>query len=377
MVTEETFDILVLGAGPAGAAAALFAANKGLSVAVLERQAHAAPSVCLEWLHPRTHELLAAGGASSRDAVLGTIVRMRLADVARGRSVATPVDVKSDVVDSARLTQEVLAAATAAGARVFMDTNVTAIAAQEEVVELSTETSGPVCGRLLIAADGHGAFSVRRLGLDVQQQGIPAAACCQMVCVRPNVPAGADAANAVEPTWIVSSEDLSSFGTVSAVNEYVSVCFVAPGSPADVRATFDRSLPDWRAAGVLPEGLDDRHARRDVRPIPRGVALGMETHVAKRTVVIGDAGGFVGVVGHEGLYPAIWGARIAVDVCAEALGAPHTQDVLSEFNSRWRREMVTHLNSPNADLRFLLPMVFSNERMARRLANALLGGENL
>jgi flavin-dependent dehydrogenase len=103
----------------------------------------------------------------------------------------------------------------------------------------------------------------------------------------------------------------------------------------------------------------------------------MDTHVAKRTVLIGDAGGFVGVVGHEGLYPAIWGASIAVDVCAEALGARHPQDVLAEFDSRWRREMVVHLNSPNADLRFLLPMVFSNERMARRLANALLGGENL
>jgi hypothetical protein len=39
--------------------------------------------------------------------------------------------------------------------------------------------------------------------------------------------------------------------------------------------------------------------------------------------------------------------------------------------------MAEYLRPPNADLHFLLPLVFSNEQMAKRLAAAFWRGENV
>ena len=40
-------------------------------------------------------------------------------------------------------------------------------------------------------------------------------------------------------------------------------------------------------------------------------ALEVDSHVGKRTLVIGDAGGFHAAASHEGIYPAMWSAMIA------------------------------------------------------------------
>jgi flavin-dependent dehydrogenase len=142
-------------------------------------------------------------------------------------------------------------------------------------------------------------------------------------------------------------------------------------------AAMTSALTHFKTAGVFPE--DASCGAGDVvhRRTGRGLALEMETHVGKRSLLIGEAGGFVCALSGEGLYPAIGSAALAVETCVEALAAAHLQDALADFDSAWRREMVEYLRLPNVDLRFLLPLVFSNEQMARKLAGAFVCGENI
>ncbi|MBN2561700.1 MAG: FAD-dependent oxidoreductase [Phycisphaerae bacterium] len=400
MPTETVFDILVLGAGPAGAAAAAFAAKKGLNVAVLDRSAslgatggssaravspvgargvhtgrQAAGSTCRpEWLHPDAHKMLASAGVASDGAVLGTIDRVRFVDGARGRTASAPLGVAIDVVDTPRLTEAMCAAATSAGAAFIPGAKVVTIETREQAVILSTDTDQRFTGRFLLAADGCDSLAIQSFGLDRGQAATTQVSCCQSVSVRADPTAKKRNKGNTEMSWILTSQDLSSFGYLFTTGSLVVTGLVAPTPTDGIRAVFEQAVAQWKDAEILPEDVNVDPANIEVRPVPRGIALEMETHVAKHSLIIGDAGGYVAAVSHEGLYPCIWSASLATEVCEKALGAVHPQDILAEFDARWRRDMVKYLRLPSTDLRFLTPLVFTNERMAQRLANWFLGG---
>ena len=47
------------------------------------------------------------------------------------------------------------------------------------------------------------------------------------------------------------------------------------------------------------------------------------------------------------------------------------------FDTTWRMEMVDYLRSPHTDVRFLIPLVFTNQPMADRMGAAFFFGENI
>jgi hypothetical protein len=127
-----------------------------------------------------------------------------------------------------------------------------------------------------------------------------------------------------------------------------------------------------RAGDILP---------RDCVPQPvevpglAGLALELESHVGKRCLVVGEAGGFVSAFSNEGLYPALRSGWLAAQTAARALSAPVLQDELATFSADWRTDLADYLRMPNTDLGLLLPMVFSNPEMSRRMGRAFLLGQ--
>jgi flavin-dependent dehydrogenase len=106
-----------------------------------------------------------------------------------------------------------------------------------------------------------------------------------------------------------------------------------------------------------------------------GAALDFESHVGKRCLLVGDAGGFVSAFSNEGLYPALRSGWRAAEVAAAALRAPLLQDELAGFGNVWRSDLAEYLRMPNTDLGLLLPMVFTNAQMSRRIARAFFLGQ--
>jgi hypothetical protein len=98
--------------------------------------------------------------------------------------------------------------------------------------------------------------------------------------------------------------------------------------------------------------------------------------VANRTLLIGPAGGFYSACA-EDIYPACWSAMYAAEVARKALTEPHLQDALGAFRHKWRTTLGDYLRGPQQNLRFLLPMVYRNQVMTTRLAEAILSGKSV
>jgi geranylgeranyl reductase family protein len=74
-----TTDVIVVGAGPAGAATAILLAEHGLSVTLLDRARFPRPKICGEYLSPETPRLLDRLGAlKAVDAIASTLKGMRI-----------------------------------------------------------------------------------------------------------------------------------------------------------------------------------------------------------------------------------------------------------------------------------------------------------
>jgi hypothetical protein len=98
--------------------------------------------------------------------------------------------------------------------------------------------------------------------------------------------------------------------------------------------------------------------------------------VANRTLLIGPAGGFYSACA-EDIYPNCWSALFAADAIRKALREPHLQDALQPYRQKWRTTLGEYLRGPQQNLRFLLPLVYRNQKMTTRLTEAILQGRSV
>ena len=81
---------------------------------------------------------------------------------------------------------------------------------------------------------------------------------------------------------------------------------------------------------------------------PAGAVHKMKTLTHNRTILIGDAAGFVSGSTGEGIYPGMVSGAIAADVVHDALERGSSD--VSAFNERWRSELGGYLRSlPGGD----------------------------
>jgi len=109
--------------------------------------------------------------------------------------------------------------------------------------------------------------------------------------------------------------------------------------------------------------------------LPMGGALAHEG-VANRTLLVGPAGGFYSACA-EDIYPNCWSAIHAADVLKKAIKEEHLQDAIQPYRHQWRTTLGDYLRGPQQNLRFLLPLVYRNQIMTNRLAEAILTGESV
>lgn len=109
--------------------------------------------------------------------------------------------------------------------------------------------------------------------------------------------------------------------------------------------------------------------------IPLAGALAHEG-LANRTLLVGPAGGFYSASA-EDIYPNVWSALFAADAIKKAFKEPHLQDALQPYRQKWRTTLGEYLRGPQQNLRFLLPLVYRNQVMTTRLAEAILQGKSM
>lgn len=154
----RTWDVLIVGAGPAGASAAVQCARRGLATLVVDKCSFPRWKVCGCCLNARSMSLLELLGATDVVRQRGAVPLHRLLIGVRGRTVELPLRggfaVSREVLDAA-----LIAAATRAGADFLPQATAesTMLAGDHRCVRIKCEGQlVDVRARLVLAADGLG-----------------------------------------------------------------------------------------------------------------------------------------------------------------------------------------------------------------------------
>ena len=170
---------MILGAGPAGAAGALFAADAGLSVAACDRSSGDSSDGCLEWMPPAAREALGAAGADPAGAVAASIQRVRFVDVSTGRNTVTEIEQPCDLVDVGRLADIMLKAAKKRGATIRRSDQAAELLAGEDTVVLQSGSDVLATGSVALVA--HGASAAAELAGRRREKAPELGSCCEVV----------------------------------------------------------------------------------------------------------------------------------------------------------------------------------------------------
>jgi flavin-dependent dehydrogenase len=312
-------DVVVVGGGPVGLAAAMYAVSGGLSVVVLEPRQGAVDKACGEGLMPGAVRALATLGINpvGWDLVGIRYVwdgRQAEADFSAGRGRG---------VRRTELHTALRSATAAAGVKVFP---LAACEVLQSSAEIRVRTRGPgqtpgpdVYGRYLLAADGLHSPTRRALGLEMCTRGPQRFGQRRHYRLRPW-------SSHVEVHWGTYSE---------AYVTPVGADLVGIAVLSARRVPFEEQLDEFPR---LRERLADASAATRVRgagPLRQRVAR----RVAGRVLLVGDAAGYIDALTGEGISLGMAQARAAVS----AVGDDRPQAYEHAWRqASWRYAAMTH-----------------------------------
>lgn len=315
-------DVVVIGAGPAGSATALFLARRGYAVTLLDRAAFPRGKVCGEYLTPGAVRLL-------RDEI-GVLPRLLAAGATRltqetivphiGRAFSgetTALACPRLVTD-----QALRDAAEDAGVRVQENFSVRRIERGGSGFSGVTGTTvdgerQTISAKVVVGADGTHSLLARALGV---VRPVPR---LHRIALVAHYRTAADGANFGVTMHLPHdrSDACCGVGAACGLDRTRNVNIVVPQSEAPKMAGRRREYFEERLRVSFPEVWDQAGNAAQVGPLRSVGCFGHHTVRATGdgAVLVGDAATFIHPFTGEGVYFALRGAQLAADAIDRAL----------------------------------------------------------
>lgn len=313
------FDLVITGAGPAGTACAITAAQAGWRVALVERAVFPRHKVCGDCLNPSVWPVLEALGAA------GTVQTLEHAPLRQvrfcqtmGRTLTVPLpEGAARAVNRGAFDQALLQAALAAGVVLFAGSPVTAVTRPRQaggLWRLGTAAAQEIEARVLVAADGRNSTTCRLLGLTPPA---PLRASSRRVALQCHLP--------LDPAWqnTVSLELTPwGYGGMAPIgSSRMNVCLVTtPPQLEAARQGLTQKLrlcaePEWHSLTPLE--------RTDLPPAPWPGCF-----------LAGDAARVTEPFTGEGIYYALASGRLAAEAAGRHLR--HDPGAAGAYQYAWQ-----------------------------------------
>ncbi|PKL60946.1 MAG: NAD(P)/FAD-dependent oxidoreductase [Methanomicrobiales archaeon HGW-Methanomicrobiales-4] len=307
---DRKFEVVVVGAGPAGTAAANACAKAGLSTLLIEEQAHIGiPVQCAGLLSCSAFEECRVSSASVLNTVSGATVTTENASFSFDAGKT-----KAYVVDRSLLDLEMGIAAADAGAEIQLKTLASALSPSSHILT-TTGANGKekIHYNVLIAADGPRASIGRMAGLPRAPVYLSGLQC--------DIPCKTD----LDKVTIYPNASPEFFGWAIPLGEgrtRVGLCgFI------HVKENFERFLA----------GFGSRTIHFVSGTIPLGT---LKRTVAEGIMVVGDAAALAKPTSGGGIYTGVRSARhaaaVALLACEESRPDP---EFLSIYEQRWKKDI--------------------------------------
>lgn len=313
MTPQNHFDVLIIGAGPAGATAAYMLAVSGFKVAIIEKRRFPRFKLCGGLLTQKTIELLKEiFNTGLQDLISAGVIQYqsdsyRIGD-ANGNILQRRLDFPFHFVDREVYDAYWLDKAIQAGTTVFFEESA-------ETVDIGagkviTQANNSFTGHCIIAADG--VFS--RVRSILYQQGLLTCRYRQDIAAALEIYIPRDKFDGL-PNFPAIYYGYSSWGYAWSFpgpkNQILGICSLKSKAKQSLYKDFKNFL---QAHEVQPKKL----AKPKGFAVPYGNYLNQAGY--NNILLIGDAGGFADPLLGEGIYYAHKTAQLAVDAVIQARG---------------------------------------------------------
>lgn len=305
-------DLVIVGGGPAGATCARRAAQNGLDVLVIEKEVHPRQKLCGGALTQRVTDLI---DFRIEHAVQTDFCGGRVYSQSGEYLEARMENYTGYLVDRTDFDHCLLQEARKAGAQVIENTEGVAVEQTKSGIRVLARGDS-FKAHLLVGADGVNGVVARETGIRNKWSSDSVA-----LCIAADIPMEHD-----EIVRTMSMNDTELLGIdlhFGIVDIGYGWCFpkrekvnVGIGCRMDKAANLRNHWNSFLRRLEKLKGFSLKVSERSAFRVPFGGKL--KGHVARRTMLVGDAAGFVSPVTGEGIFYAMLSGLLAADVATEA-----------------------------------------------------------
>jgi geranylgeranyl reductase family protein len=308
--SAETWDVAVIGAGPAGAMAALAAASRNQRVVILERFGIPRYKTCAGGLIGASMNMIPEGVTPHIRATATSFTFWLRGRSERTKASGAPL---VNLVQRADFDALLVGAATGAGAVVYDGTVVTHLTAEDDVMRITTRNRGDVRARVVVGADGSAGRSGAYVGVVFDQVDLG----LEVELVTPS-DRSADWADRILIDWGTVP---GAYGWVFPKGDTLSVGVIAERGHPDLTRTYLNDFLSRLRLDHLEAVVSSGHLTRCRAP---------DSPVYRdRVLVAGDAAGLLEPWTREGISFAMRSGAMAGRAAARAAAATSDAEVAS------------------------------------------------